>query len=267
MSGGSGRLEGSGRSGSGSSWGGVGGVGGRWPLVNKLGVIVSADEEDVVVVVVVVLDKLVILLTRAGDPDWEPGSGDDRALVYTSEREEEGVWKEVTPERKVPYRNVLAWDVLDGERDFVGLRWFWMSIRAEGARRDGSASASYSYSGMISSSSPEMKSSTTISPSSRSTGSGSDIGIRSCTNFFASSAVTPIPGCNRSILFPTTTQQKLSTSSSLIGARCLNSSHHFVSACIVSGALTSNMSRTASAPRKNAEDRDEKRSWPAVSHI
>lgn len=236
--------------------------------MNRLGVIVSADEEDVVVVVVVVLDKLVILLTRAGDPGWEPGSGDDRALVYTSEREEEGVWKEVTPERKVPYRNVLAWDVLDGERDFVGLRWFWMSIRAEEARRDGSASYSYSCScsGMISSSSPEMKSSTTISPSSRSTGSGSELGTSSCTNFLASSAVTPIPGCNRSILFPTTTQQKLSTSSSLIGARCLNSSHHFVSACIVSGALTSNMSRTASAPRKNAEEREEKRSWPAVSY-
>lgn len=64
MSGGSGRVGG--RSRSGSSWGGVG-VGGCWLLVNRLGVIVAADEEDDVVIVVV-LDKLVILLTRAGDP-------------------------------------------------------------------------------------------------------------------------------------------------------------------------------------------------------
>lgn len=69
--------------------------------MNRLGVIVSADEEEDVVV----LDKLVILLTL-GDPGWDPGSGEERALAYTSETEtetdEEGVWKEVTPERKVP---------------------------------------------------------------------------------------------------------------------------------------------------------------------
>lgn len=151
-----------------------------------------------------------------------------------------------------------------------------MSIRAEGARRDGlvyascSCSCSWSCSRMISSSSPGIGS-TTISPSTCSAtsdpGSGSERGRSSCTNFCASSAVTPTPGCNRSILFPTTTQQKLSTSSSLTGARCLNSSHHFVSACIVSGTLTSNMRSTASAPRKNADEREEKRSWPAVSHI
>lgn len=134
MSGGSGKAEG--RKRSGSAWGVVG----RWPRVNRLGVIVSADEEVVVVVVVVVvvdvLDKLVILLIRAGDPGWDPGSGEDRALVYISEREEEGVWKEVTPERKVPYSDVLVWGVLERERDFESLWWFWMSIRAEGARRD-----------------------------------------------------------------------------------------------------------------------------------
>lgn len=268
VSGGSGRVEGRGKSGSGCC-----GVVGRWPRVNRLCVIVGADEEDVVVVMVVdVLDKLVILLTRAGDPGWDSGSGEDRALVYISEREEEGVWKEVTPERNVPYRDVLAWGVLERERDFEGLRWCFMSIRAEGARRHGSESGpcSSSCSGMISSPSHKIGS-ITISPSTRSAtcGSGSDSerGTSSCKNFIASSKVTPIPGCNRSILFPTTTQQKLSTSSSLTGAWCLNSSHHFVSACIVSGALTSNMSRTASAPRKNAEEREEKRSWPAVSHI
>lgn len=69
----------------------------------------------------------------------------------------------------------------------------------------------------------------------------------------------------RSILFPTTTQQKSSASSSGIGALALNASHHFVSAVSVSGRFTSNINNAASAPRKNAVDKLEKRSWPAVS--
>jgi hypothetical protein len=55
---------------------GVGGVVARCPLVNKLGVIVMADEEDVVVVV---LAKLDIFLTLAGDSCRDPGSGEEHA--------------------------------------------------------------------------------------------------------------------------------------------------------------------------------------------
>ncbi|PSR83804.1 hypothetical protein PHLCEN_2v5618 [Hermanssonia centrifuga] len=68
-----------------------------------------------------------------------------------------------------------------------------------------------------------------------------------------------------SILFPTITQQNLSTSSSGTGARFLNSFHHLVSASRVCGWFTSNISSTASAPLKKAEERLENRSWPAVS--
>ena len=74
------------------------------------------------------------------------------------------------------------------------------------------------------------------------------------------------PAGTKSVLLPTTTQQKSATSSSLRGARSLNSFHHFVSASRVFGSLTSYISITASAPRKNAEDRLENRSWPAVSY-
>ena len=68
------------------------------------------------------------------------------------------------------------------------------------------------------------------------------------------------PAGTKSILFPTMTQQNSATSSSLSGARSLNSCHHFVSASRVFGSLTSYINITASAPRKNADDRLENRS-------
>lgn len=74
------------------------------------------------------------------------------------------------------------------------------------------------------------------------------------------------PTGTKSVLLPTTTQQKSAMSSSFSGARSLNSFHHFVSASKVFGSLTSYISITASAPRKNADDRLENRSWPAVSY-
>ena len=74
------------------------------------------------------------------------------------------------------------------------------------------------------------------------------------------------PAGTKSILLPTTTQQKSATSSSFNGARSLNSCHHFMSASRVFGSLTSYINITASAPRKNAEERLENRSWPAVSY-
>jgi len=55
----------------------VAGVIDRCPLVNRLGVIVGADEEDVVVVQV--LAKLDIFLTLAGDSCRDPGSGEEHA--------------------------------------------------------------------------------------------------------------------------------------------------------------------------------------------
>lgn len=68
-----------------------------------------------------------------------------------------------------------------------------------------------------------------------------------------------------SILFPTKTQQNLSTWSSGTGARSLKSFHHLMRASSDDGWLTSNIKRTASAPLKKADDRLENRSWPAVS--
>lgn len=68
------------------------------------------------------------------------------------------------------------------------------------------------------------------------------------------------PTGTKSILLPTITQQKSATSSSLSGARSLNSFHHLVSASRVFRSLTSYINITASAPRKNADDRLENRS-------
>lgn len=62
-------------------------------------------------------------------------------------------------------------------------------------------------------------------------------------------------------LIPNDHTTKAASSSPTV-ARCLNS---FMSTGIVSSALTSNMS-TASAPRKNVEEREEKRSWLAMSY-
>ena len=97
---------------------------------------------------------------------------------------------------------------------------------------------------------------------------GSTSGHIDSINLAASRSVTVenSPAGTKSILFPTTTQQKSAMSSSLRGARSLNSCHHFVSASRVLGSLTSYISITASAPRKNADDRLENRSWPAVSY-
>ena len=105
-------------------------------------------------------------------------------------------------------------------------------------------------------------------------------GIKESMNWraWASSTLVrgvPTPACagvgiavfegGMSILFPTNTQQNLLTSSSSTGARSRNSFHHFVSASSVCGWFTSNMSNTASAPRKNADERLENLSCPAVS--
>lgn len=81
-------------------------------------------------------------------------------------------------------------------------------------------------------------------------------------NLSASPSITAgnSPAGTKSVLFPTTTQQKSAASSSLSGARSLNSFHHFVSASRVLGSLTSYINITASAPRKNADDRLENRS-------
>lgn len=68
-----------------------------------------------------------------------------------------------------------------------------------------------------------------------------------------------------SVLFPTTTQQYSCTSSSSTGALSRKSFHHFLRACMESGEVTSKIKSAASAPRKNADERLEKRSWPAVS--
>lgn len=94
------------------------------------------------------------------------------------------------------------------------------------------------------------------------TGAGSSSGHIPCMNLTASPSITAgnSPGGTKSILFPTTTQQKSATSSSLNGARSLNSCHHLASASRVLGSLTSYISITASAPRKNADDRLENRS-------
>jgi hypothetical protein len=70
-SGGSGRYD----SGASCASSGVGGVIARCPLVNRLGVIVGAEEEEVVVVLVM----LDIFLTLAGDSCREPGSGEEDA--------------------------------------------------------------------------------------------------------------------------------------------------------------------------------------------
>ena len=65
----------------------------------------------------------------------------------------------------------------------------------------------------------------------------------------------PSPFTMVSILFPTTTQQKSFMSSSATGARSQNSSHHFFSANMLSGMLTSNINKAASAPLKKAAER------------
>jgi hypothetical protein len=63
-----------------------------------------------------------------------------------------------------------------------------------------------------------------------------------------------------SILFPTTMQQNSFSSPASTGHLSQNSDHHFLSACSEVGELMSKRRRTASAPRKKAEERDEKRS-------
>ena len=73
-------------------------------------------------------------------------------------------------------------------------------------------------------------------------------------------------GFPTSVLLPTRITQNLSASSSGTGHRSLNSFHHLVSASSVWGWLTSNISITASEPRKKADERLEKRSCPAVSY-
>ena len=97
----------------------------------------------------------------------------------------------------------------------------------------------------------------------------SNTGTISRMKFLTSSNETAWPRSpsTRSTLFPTTATQKPSTSSSSSGARSLNSAHHFPKSVSVRDWFTSNMSKTASAPRKNALESDENRSWPAVSQI
>lgn len=70
-----------------------------------------------------------------------------------------------------------------------------------------------------------------------------------------------------SVLFPTTTTQKFASSPSWMGTLVRNSSHQRCSSCSELGLLTSKTRITASAPRKNAAERDENRSCPAVSQI
>ena len=55
-------------------------------------------------------------------------------------------------------------------------------------------------------------------------------------------------------------------SSSATGARSQNSFHHFFNANMLSGVLTSNINKAASAPLKKAVERLENLSWPAVSY-
>jgi hypothetical protein len=86
------------------------------------------------------------------------------------------------------------------------------------------------------------------------------------SNAAPSETAEPVELGARSVLLPTTTRQYSSISSSLRGLHAQNSDHQRLRACSVSGLLTSNMRMTASAPRKNAEERDEKRSCPAVSY-
>lgn len=93
---------------------------------------------------------------------------------------------------------------------------------------------------------------------------GTSSSINSNASFLPTSLLTPL---SLSILFPTTTQQYSCTSPSSTGALSLKSFHHFLSACMDSGEVTSKINSAASAPRKNADERLEKRSWPAVSQI
>ena len=101
-----------------------------------------------------------------------------------------------------------------------------------------------------------------ISTSSLSTGHIPSINLRASPSMTAGNS----PAGTKSVLLPTMTQQKSATSSSFNGARSLNSCHHFVSVSRVLGSLTSYINITASAPRKNAEERLENLSWPAVSY-
>jgi len=87
---------------------------------------------------------------------------------------------------------------------------------------------------------------------------GDEGGTSSSRNARASDLETspkPFPFTTVSILFPTTTQQYSFMSSSAMGARSRNSSHHFFNASMLFGALTSNINKAASAPLKKAFER------------
>lgn len=194
-----------------------------------------------------------------GEGEREAGVGEDLADSYPSKKDDEGVWyieSAVRVDDAVPPRRSDLDLRLECPLWNRCCRALWSEISMD-PLFDGAGTESPSKLGGGS----QNEARDPFTPWS-SGGHISSISLSASPSITAGNS----PTGTKSVLFPTTTQQKSATSSSLNGARSLNSFHHFVSASRVFGSFTSYMSITASAPRKNADERLENRSWPAVSY-